>query len=732
MGGAYQRTLTLTLLALAALPVLVLASAIVVLARQPGLGPGDVAGVALFVAIGLLAAACATALGAGRALGAPIQRLIEGVGLMSGPNPGYRLAPPEERDLAQLAVAVNQLADQAQRGSEVVAAELQAATRELESEKETLASVLFALADGVVVCDEEYRVLLSNAAARRMLSRPGLPLRRGSSIFTHVDAVALRPLGEALATRRPEPRASDAPLERGTLSLPSGTVARVHATVTTGDPSRRHLVFVFRDVTRRVTAERSRDRLIGDAVRRLRPPVSAILSAGEILQGYDELEPSRRRAFLDVVHQEAERLAAELDALGGATLAPSWADDTIALANLVEHAAAELAPALAARAQRLSMPGVEPGAEPRAGDGLLVPGDRLALLQVTRRLLELASAATAEGAELRVAWRRVEASLAELTVEMAGSLPKPLDDADFDTPLTARADPDGAETQTLREAVKEHRGELWTRRNAEAAAIVLWLPTAPPNDPGPTPSSGGDGDAVGHQVLELLSGGFFDARPPVEALAASADARLADLSFAVFDLETTGLGPGRGDRIVSIGAVRVRGGRVIPEDHFTALVDPGRPIPLGATRIHGITDQMVAGQPPVEAVLPGFIAFVGESVPVAHVAAFDLAFLNPRLEGIGQPPIPRSSVLDTMLLACSLFPAWNGYNVEEIAAQLGVAVIGRHTALGDALTTAHILVRLLTILEQREVTTLGAALKLQGGDVVRKLVGAVEAELHWG
>ena len=97
------------------------------------------------------------------------------------------------------------------------------------------------------------------------------------------------------------------------------------------------------------------------------------------------------------------------------------------------------------------------------------------------------------------------------------------------------------------------------------------------------------------------------------------------LRCVTVDLETTGLIPGH-DRIVEIGAVAFSPAGGV-EEEFSELVDPGIPIPRAASRVNGITDDMVNGRPTVAGVLPSFLAFLGDAVPVAHNAAFDVGFI---------------------------------------------------------------------------------------------------------
>ena len=199
----------------------------------------------------------------------------------------------------------------------------------------------------------------------------------------------------------------------------------------------------------------------------------------------------------------------------------------------------------------------------------------------------------------------------------------------------------------------------------------------------------------------------FDLFSASESRTALDDRLLTELNYTVFDTETTGLNPTEGDQIIQLGAVRIVRGRVLRQECFDQLVDPGRPIPAAGLPIHGISDAMVRGQPDVTAVLPAFHAFVGDTVLVAHNAAFDMRFLQlqearTRLR-FDQP------VLDTLLLSAAVHPQQESHRLEAIAERLGVPVVGRHQALGDALVTAEVLVRLLPLLAAQGICTLGQA-----------------------
>jgi DNA polymerase-3 subunit epsilon len=175
----------------------------------------------------------------------------------------------------------------------------------------------------------------------------------------------------------------------------------------------------------------------------------------------------------------------------------------------------------------------------------------------------------------------------------------------------------------------------------------------------------------------------------------------------VFDTETTGLDPAGGDKIVSIGAVRIVNSRLRRHETFEQLVDPGRRVSRASRRIHGITDKMLVGQPPIGAVLPAFARFADGSVLVGHNAAFDLKFLEREVAETGIAF--THPVLDTLLLSSVVTPAHADHSLDAVAGWLGVGVTGRHTALGDALIAGEIFVRLMALLTARGITTLGEA-----------------------
>ena len=122
----------------------------------------------------------------------------------------------------------------------------------------------------------------------------------------------------------------------------------------------------------------------------------------------------------------------------------------------------------------------------------------------------------------------------------------------------------------------------------------------------------------------------------------------------VLDTETTGLDP-REDRIVEIGAVELMNHLRTGRD-FHVYINPGRPMPAEAFRIHGLGDAFLADKPPFERVVDAFMEFIGEATLVIHNAAFDMKFLNAELGWVNRPLLPMDQAIDTLAIARRKFP----------------------------------------------------------------------------
>ncbi|MCF8067218.1 MAG: 3'-5' exonuclease [Desulfobacterales bacterium] len=192
-------------------------------------------------------------------------------------------------------------------------------------------------------------------------------------------------------------------------------------------------------------------------------------------------------------------------------------------------------------------------------------------------------------------------------------------------------------------------------------------------------------------------------------------------SYVVVDLETTGLDI-KTDRAISIGAFRIRDGRVRLGDMFNRLINPERNIPPESIRIHGIVPDMIKDASTAAEAIDDFLGYLGEDILIAHHAAFDLHFLN-RMMADRHGFNLQNLVIDTLPL-CSriLFPqpyamlsrpakVNTGHyisparqqtylSLDSIAGLFGIKVWRRHTAVGDALATAMIFQRILSKMEK--------------------------------
>ncbi|MBQ3251674.1 MAG: PolC-type DNA polymerase III [Oscillospiraceae bacterium] len=183
------------------------------------------------------------------------------------------------------------------------------------------------------------------------------------------------------------------------------------------------------------------------------------------------------------------------------------------------------------------------------------------------------------------------------------------------------------------------------------------------------------------------------------AVRGNADGDLTE--YVAFDLETTGL-YARRDKIIEIGAVRMRNGQEIAR--FQTFVDPCKKLEKRTTDLTGISDDMLVGAPKIQQALQEFLDFVGGSVLVAHNAEFDVTFIQwaCKAQGIAY----ELTSVDTLTLSQNLLPGLNKYTLDTVAKHFELEDFNHHRAGDDALICGKIMAKLLPLLEERNIRNL--------------------------
>ncbi len=180
-------------------------------------------------------------------------------------------------------------------------------------------------------------------------------------------------------------------------------------------------------------------------------------------------------------------------------------------------------------------------------------------------------------------------------------------------------------------------------------------------------------------------------------------------TFAVLDVETTGLDPWDGDRVCEVGILRVRNGR--RSSAFETLIDPRREVSPGAYAVNGISPEMLQGQPLFHEVAPRILEMLSDAVIICHNARFDLNFLASELQGL-DIPAPSNLIIDTLHLSrrCFRFPS---NSLGAVAESLGIGVDVEHRAMGDVQTTWKVFKKFAEDLHGRGVRTLEEIIEIQ-------------------
>jgi DNA polymerase-3 subunit epsilon len=602
-----------------------------------------------------------------------------------------------------LADTLNALVRQRTQLQQDVAQRIAQASRGIEQERSRLSALMAELTQSVLVCNLDGRILLYNSRARAQFRALSMtPSTAGGAeligLGRSIYAVFERQLvTHALETIQQRAQAGVAhPSAQFVTSTRNGQLLRVQMAAVR-EPGAKDaaagatltgFVLMLDDITRDFEQEALRDRLLLGLTEGSRASLGNLQAAVEMLE-LPDLEAPMRERFQGVVRDEVATMTARIQTLAADVLAgmkTRWPMEDMLGADLVS-----------AGLRRIEALGPVRVSGSDVDAALWLKVDSYSLLQALTylagrlvdeyevRTLQLRLQAAGTRAQLDLVW--IGAGVSTETV-MNWQMDAMRSGADA-TPLT------------VRDVVERHGGEFWfERERVRHEAFFRFL----------LPCSGEQASVA------ALPQGRTDSRPEFydfDLFQTSAQARalderlLAELTYTVFDTETTGLNPSEGDEIIQIGATRIVNGKLLRQECFDQLVDPQRSMAAASIAIHGIQPHTLVGQPKILDVLPVFHAFAHDTVLVAHNAAFDMRFLQLKEAASGlrfdQP------VLDTLLLSAWVHPNQESHRLEAIAERLGVAVTGRHTAVGDACVTAEVFLKLIPLLQAKGVHTLGEA-----------------------
>ena len=568
------------------------------------------------------------------------------------------------RYLGTLAPAAQAIHEALEEARESQARAIAEKTARMSRDKALLEALVRDLAEGVVVMSPDGRILLYNQAAVQILGTIGLD--RSLDRFLRLEPVW--DATQRLETARGAGAQSFLAATRDGERILTGAASAVR----TEEEQIGH-VLIFRDATEDLRTHGQLDALLGELVDQARRPAMAIAAILDVLDTGDELDPDQVSRFTAAMRDELEGLSAELSSVAARReriAARHWPIRPTSVRDVFDTLS------------------VRHGEVSAAADAeILVTCDGFAITTILDHVLTELSA---QGTRRKIALgTEVHGPEVQIVLSWTGD---PFPQAALEAVSDARLSGDYG-PYTARDALEAHRTDIWI---AEGQRIVLPLAMTEP---------GG--------VLDLpAQRDFYDFGRPHSG---GPNPPLSDLTFVVFDTETTGLDPDR-DAVVQIAGVRILRGRLVEGEVFDHLVSPGRPIPPSSTQIHGIDDTMVANAPDFCAVGGEFAEFSEGAVLVAHNASFDMTFLK-RLEA--EAPIRFDHpVLCTARLSAALDGYKTDHTLDGLAESYGVALEEdlRHTALGDARATAEVFLKMLAVLAARDVRGLQDALSFQAGN----------------
>lgn len=628
-----------------------------------------------------------------------LRGMAEQLRLMLGANRNFRVklqGPPEVQKLAQVA---NDLAAQRDALIDDVETRIAEANASVEAEKNRLAALMSELAQAVVVCNLDGRILLYNNRARlqfKALSQGptsvagGALIGLGRSIFSILEKNQIEHSLEIIRQRLAGGKSA---LANFVTTTRGGQLLRVQMVPVLsvggedGEPAMSGFVLTVDNITRTLEEEARRDNALHSLTEGSRAALGSIRAAVANLIDYPDMDQELRERFVKVVDDEASRMSKRLDQTMNEfadAMKTRWPLEDVLAMDIISAAQRRIE-------DKLKLP----TKTEEVDDTLWIKADSFslvfALVFIAERLQD-----HYQIRDLR--FRTVcEGKLAYLDLIWIGQAIS--SETFYSWEMETMQALGETSSLSLRDVIDRHGGEIWYQREkaAHRAFFRFVLPVAVPVTEVADERSTGRPEYYDFDLFKF------------EDKSIDLDRKLSELTYTVFDTETTGLEPSNGDEIIQIGAVRIVNNRLLKQEIFNQIVDPERPLKPESIPIHGITEDMVRGQPNIDIVLPGFHAFCEETVLIAHNAAFDMRFLQLKEERTGirftQP------VLDTLLLSAVVSPNQESHKLDALLERLGISINTRHNALDDALATGEVFLKLLPLLEEQGIVTVRQALE---------------------
>ncbi|RMF58813.1 MAG: PAS domain-containing protein [Calditrichaeota bacterium] len=629
----------------------------------------------------------------------PLEKILEALKIIRTVNPSHRIKVFTSGKLNRLAEDINLMASRYEELTGRVDEMIDSAKKEVEEEKNTLAALMSELPDGVIVCNMEGSVLLYNQQARRLVGNSTQSLNQQQASLAHPWLGIGRSIFN-IFTKSMILHAMNDLLDR--LQRDSTTVTSQFVTMVNGRLLRVQMVpvldkgremngfiLVLHNITREIETYRQRDYLLQVLMENVRASLASIRAAIEMIVDYPQMDTQKRDQFYDIIKMEAQRLSSELDQTVSdfsVHFKAQWP-----LENILSSDFLFLMQRRISEQCQVSISVEETDQE------LWINVDSYSFVQsccfminAIKEKLEVTEFRLSTGKEKRFVYIDIRWEGPPFPREMLASW--------YGKSLLIHGE---GIPFTLKEVLERHNAEIWSLKDEEQQRNTLRIML--PELITPTPEVPYV-KKVSELPEEFYDFDLFHQPGQTEELD---NKPLSELTYTVFDTETTGLNPSEGDEIISIGAVRIVNGRILKGEIFEQLVNPGRAISTSSVSVHGIQMSMLEGQPTIEEVLPVFHRYAENTILVAHNAAFDMRFFHIKEEETGV--VFTNPILDTLLLSAVVHPNQERHSLEAIADRLGIPLIGRHTAVGDALVTAEVLLKLIPLLKEKGIVTLKEA-----------------------